>query len=106
MSSNQTVGRLWVHMADNEWSSHENGQIMLNLAKHYAAQLNNMRPLIVTVHEHGGWWLCYLFCEGYPEGLIVGTANDAAHLSADALRFGEEYKNAKSEHLGTIRRDD
>jgi hypothetical protein len=91
--------RLWVHMADHEWGNRK----MDSLALEYAARHANKRPLIITVHEHGGWWLSYLFDDQH-HGLIVGTANDMARLSPAATAAGERYKDYEPAYSGCYRR--
>jgi len=102
-NSAPVVYRLWVHLARDEWSSDEGGRKMENVAKEYAALHGCRRPLLVTVHEHGGWWLSYLF-DGRNDGLVVGTANDRARMSEEALAAGRRYKDARPEYIDDIRR--
>ena len=91
--------RVWIHLAHDEW----NNDVMQRVAEEYAAANADKRPLIVKVYEHGGWWLSYLFgAKDIPDGTICGTANDAATLRPDVMRFGESIE---IEELGDIHRD-
>ena len=90
--------RVYIYLAANEWGN----EIMRRIADDYAAQSDN-RPLVVSVHEHGGWHLSYLY--GAPDiedGTICGTANDAATLSQAVQDFGATIGKVKI--LGEIRR--
>ena len=104
MDNGPTVHRLWVHMADDEWSSQEDGRKMDNLAREYAAQYAE-RPMTVTIHEHGGWWLSFLF-DGKHDGMIVGTANDMARFSPEKEAIIDNLRKLKTNFLGSIRRHD
>lgn len=99
-----TVYRCWVRMADNEWSGDRNGQIMPELAREYAERLKDKRPLVINVHEHGGWYHTYLFSGLYPNGLLIGTANDAAQWSAEVRAVWKSLEGATTEHCGDFRR--
>jgi hypothetical protein len=98
------LGRLWVHMADNEWSGHRNNNIMPELAKEYADRHKTNWPLVVEVVEHGGWFHVYLFDDDNPGGLRLWTANDAAPLSDAAKKVREKYAGATVVYLGDVRR--
>ncbi len=97
-----TVYRVWIWMASNEYSGHENGGIMERIAREalmrHRDKITPTSSVIVEVQEHGGWWLHYTV---NPDTLtpadklvIVGTANDCANLSAEAKRWGERWKGA------------
>jgi hypothetical protein len=87
-----------VQLAADEWAS---GGFMEKARDEYFAQYpESTHPLmVVTVHEHGGWWLQYM-----RDGTIVGTANDAAVLSVKATAFRELVKRIELQYLPTIRR--
>ena len=63
---------------------------------------------IVTVHEHGGWWLQYAR-DHDGQILIVGTANDAAVQSHPQQRLRDrlnaEIRAGTPEWLPEIRRE-
>jgi hypothetical protein len=47
--------------------------------------------LIVTVHEHAGWHLSFLYgAPGISDGTVCGTANDDAVLPRGVLEFGKK----------------
>ena len=82
-----TIYRAYIHLADDEWG---NG-LMQMVAKVYAEEHADRRPLIVTVHEHAGWFLSYLYgAPGISDGTICGTANDDAVLPRGVLEFGKK----------------
>lgn len=99
MVAKDTIYRLSVHLAENEWASQENGNKMWNVAKNYFNKWPALENMIVTVYEHAGWWLSYL-----RDGTIVGTANDMATLSEKAMQWGEVNKLLPVKYLSTIRR--
>jgi hypothetical protein len=81
------VYRAYIYLADDEWG---NG-LMDTVAKVYAEEHADKRPLIVTVHEHAGWFLSYLYgAPGISDGTICGTANDDAVLPRGVLDFGKK----------------
>lgn len=83
------IGR--VHLASNEWSD----AMEKARDEYFARYPESSHPLmVVTVHEHGGWWLQYL-----RDGTVVGTANDAARLSAKAEAFRVLVKGIPVEYL-------
>jgi hypothetical protein len=75
-----TVYRMWARMPDGQYGNDG----MLALAHAAAERHADKRPLLVTVNEHGGWWLQYYF-DATHTALTVGTANDMA-------RFGPEVQ--------------
>ena len=90
--------RAYVHLASNEWGN----EFMRQVADEYAEQ-HAERPLIVSVHEHGGWHLSYLYgAPGIANGTICGTANDTASLPQAVLDFGNGV--GPVEIIGDIRR--
>ena len=60
------VYRAYIHLGGDEWGN----ELMCQVADAYAAEHCDKRPLIVTVHEHAGWFLSFLY--GAP-----GIANGA-----------------------------
>ena len=93
------VYRAYIHLASDEWG---NG-LMPMVANIYAEQHADKRPLIVTVHEHAGWFLSYLYgAPGITDGTICGTANDDAELPRGVIEFGKKIEHRKV--LGNFRR--
>lgn len=92
-----TAYRAYIHLGANEWGN----ELMRQIADEYAGQTDK-RPLIVSVHEHGGWHLSYLYgAPGIDDGTICGTANDAANLPQAVIDFG---RGSVVEIIGDIRR--
>jgi hypothetical protein len=54
---------------------------------------------VVTVYEHGGWWMTFL-----PDGTVVNTANDQGQYSGKALEFRKQQSGKDWECIGEIRR--
>ncbi len=93
-----TVYRVYIHLGRDEWGN----ELMQNLAAAYAQQ-HAERPIIVTVHEHAGWFLSFLYgATGIRDGTICGTANDDAVLPQAVLEFGKAIDAERC--LGYIRR--
>ena len=93
-----TAYRVYIYLAANEWGN----ELMRQIAADYA-QSHDKRPLIVSVHEHAGWHLSFLY--GAPHianGTVCGTANDMATLLQAVIDFGQGI--SKVEILGEIRR--
>ena len=94
-----TVYRTYIHLGNSEWGN----ESMHAIAGDYARQHSDKRPLIVTVHEHAGWHLSFLYgAPGIRDGTICGTANDDAALSQAVIDFGKGVSGV--EVLGDIRR--
>ncbi len=90
--------RAYIHLAGNEWGN----EFMRQVADEYAEQ-HAERPLIVSIHEHAGWYLSYLYgAPGIANGTICGTANDAASLPQAVLDFDNGV--GPVEIIGDIRR--
>jgi hypothetical protein len=76
-------------LADGVWGN----ETMAKAAQEFAADHKELRPLVVHVDEHAGWFLSYLFgAPNIADGTICRcaecrTANDAAHLSEEVLTF-------------------
>ena len=87
-----TIYRAYIHLASDECG---NG-VMQMVANIYAEQHADKRPLIVTVHEHAGWFLSYLYgAPGISDGTICGTANDDAVLPRGVIKFGKKIEASK-----------
>jgi hypothetical protein len=98
--SSLTVYALYIHLADNEWGNatmDELAREALEDPKHPDKQ-----PLVVTVHEHAGWFLCYAKLDG--EILVVGSANDGAAYYGKVAEFRARVRSARWENIGSIRR--
>ena len=93
------VYRVFIHLGSDEWGN----DLMGLVADDYAAEHPDLRPLIVSVHEHAGWHLSFLYgASGISDGTICGTANDAAVLTQPVLAFGKSITDV--EIVGNIRR--
>lgn len=93
-----TAYRACIHLGAKEWGN----ELMQTLAHDYAAD-HAERPLIVSVHEHAGWHLSYLYgAAGIADGTICGTANDTAALPQAVLEFGNRIGTV--EMIGSVRR--
>ena len=62
------VRSIRIFLADNEFSS-----VMPKVAKNFIEKNYGETPLVVTVHEHGGWFLSYAMVDGNLE--IVSSAD-------------------------------
>jgi hypothetical protein len=94
-----TAYRVYIYLAANEWGN----ELMRKVAADYATEHADKWPLIVSVHEHAGWHLSFLY--GAPHianGTVCGTANDMATLSQAVIDFGQGISGV--EILGEIRR--
>jgi hypothetical protein len=87
-----TVYRAYVHMGSDEWGN----ELMTKVANAYAKEHADKRPLIVSVYEHAGWFLSFLYgAAGISDGRICGTANDDAVLPKSVLEFGKSIDAEK-----------
>lgn len=75
---------------------------MRDAAVGYASS-HRERPLVVTVHELGGWWLQYLFGWGY-NGDVVGSANDRAVFGPELEAVRRSLRALPTEQLPEQRR--
>lgn len=82
--------RLNIHLAGNEYG---NG-LMANLANESAAEHTALWPLLITVHEHGGWFLQWFYSADHPQVLIVGSANDGAAWTRDQFYARQSIASA------------
>lgn len=99
-TTSNPVRCLTVHLAGNEWGN----ATMLRLATE--ALTSRKRPAgieVVTVFEHGGWWLEYALVNGAV--CVVNSANGGARFSPDVEKWHAERAGRKWESLGTIRRE-
>ena len=86
------VYRAYIHLGGDEWGN----ELMCEVADAYAAEHADKRPLIVTVHEHAGWFLSFLYgAPGIANGTICGTANDDAVLPRAVIEFGKSIDGDK-----------
>ena len=90
--------RLCIHLADDE-----RGNSTMYSVACLAAGERAERPLLVTVYEHGGWWLSYLFDE-VNAGTVVSSANDGAVFYGPAREARSKYGRVPFRDLGHIRR--
>lgn len=92
------VYRTYIYLSSREWGN----ELMKAVADAYVERADE-RPLIVSVHEHAGWFLSFLYgIPGIRDGTICGTANDRAALRREVLEFGNGVDDVK--FLEDIRR--
>lgn len=86
-----------VHLAPNEWGA----ETMITVAN---AHLNTARGryCVITVHEHGGWWLQFTRIEG--ETICIGSANNLARWSVLVEKYRQFLDRMKIKQLPSIRR--
>lgn len=95
-----TVKCLTVYLAGNEWGN----TVMLRLATE--ALTSRKRPAgikVVTVFEHGGWWLEYAIVGGLVT--VINSANGGARFSPEVEQWHRDRAGRKWESLGSIRRE-
>lgn len=88
-----------VQMADTEWSSHQGGKIMENIARQV---LETGTCDICEVWEHGGWSLGYAFIG--EQLTCISSANDMAQFPPEVKAFRERVYAGTLEYLPAIRR--
>jgi hypothetical protein len=93
---------IYVYLADNEWGNETMGRVAEQIAREHHDKPN----LLITVYEHGGWFLEW-FVEAPGKLVVVGTTNDMARFPkhAESIRFFLGNKNVQWERLPSIRRD-
>ena len=96
----EKVYLLYVHLADNEWGN----DVMHRVATELLRSKQYQKPLVVEVHEHGGWWLQYTLAKN-GEVMVVGTANDGALFQGEAMEFRKKAAKAEIVYAGNIRRE-
>lgn len=96
VKTGKTIAHVEIMLAGNEWGS----RLMTEVATAAIAAAIDRKHLLVTVVEHGGWWLKYAYLNDC-EVVVVGSANDQAEYSkrviewwtwANSLGFGTEYE--------------
>lgn len=82
--------KVWTRIGDAEWGN----EPMDRKAAEVSAVVPE-RPLLVSVQEHGGWWLVYAFgVAGVDDGGIVDSANDCAVFPAAVNAFWRAMKDS------------
>jgi hypothetical protein len=62
-------------------------------------------PIVITVNEHAGWWMSWLFLAGEGGlGTVVGTANDQAQFNEKQRRLIEWIGQQEKTYLPEVRR--
>lgn len=84
------LSHAYIYLADDEWGSELMGQV----AEETFAQHSDVE--VVTVYEHGGWFLTYCLRGG--ELLIVDSANDQAVFEHPKSTIRDEIRRR-----GTVR---
>ena len=93
-----------VYLGDREWGN----ELMSKVARETLESHPDKPWLMVTVHEHGGWWLSYAYKAHQREAgrlkvIIVATANDTAVPNQDCVEW-HAAAPTKIEYIGSIRR--
>jgi hypothetical protein len=102
LAPDHVVHRLWVFMASDEWGN----ELLHKLAAEYLAQHLDKPNLVVSVHEHGGWYLDFTHAKPGSNGpILVGTANDTATPSPERRRFWERVNGLPEVYVDSIRRE-
>jgi hypothetical protein len=86
-----------IYLADNEWQSDGS---MERVAREAFA--NDPELTLVSVCEHGGWWLQYVMDDD--RLLIIGTANDLAKFSPEQMEIKQKLRASKWTYRECIRR--
>jgi hypothetical protein len=96
----EVVYEVAVHLGDNEWGS----DLMMRVAAGVMGSpaYAGKEPLVVTVHEHAGWWLQFAMVDGHLT--IVGTANDRARFAGPGENFRLRCEKARTESSMRSRR--
>jgi hypothetical protein len=102
ISQSEPTKFVTIRMADHEWSSHEQGQIMRNLAWEYLATHPDIG--MVEVMEHGGWWLSFARNNDGVGAMCVNSANDQAAWSDAVLAWWRFHQNLH--YMGSINRQE
>jgi hypothetical protein len=98
-----SIKKLSVYYAPNEYT----GEIgNADLARQYATkdEYRPHWPLLVETVEHGGWAMTHYFDTDHPNGIAVGTANDAAGWSDEQRSLRDKLYNASRDPLPDVRR--
>jgi hypothetical protein len=96
-----TVYKLRIQLADDEWGSPLMEAVATSALRDPAHA--DKQPLVVVVHEHGGWWLAFTMLGG--EAAIVYTANDVAVFRGAARKFRHRADTATWVYLPPINRN-
>lgn len=94
-----------VHLAPHEYDRWEPGE-QYGLMQRIARDLlyANDGPDIVTVYEHGGWYLTFSLLPYTREFATVGTANDLWQPEEKIRQFWQTINAGTLHHLPAIRR--
>lgn len=71
------IHRVTIRMGEGEYGN----ALMEQAAREYAQANPNLENLVITVYEHGGWFLQW-FVDG-DNLVVVGTANDMARFQPE-----------------------
>ena len=86
-----------VFLGGNEWGN----ELMLKVAEDLFSLSTDKENLLVTVHEHAGWYLSYAMIN---ENIrCVSSANDRAEFPEEVRRYWESNQGVKTT-LEVIRR--
>lgn len=108
MDPKQTLYVCYVKLASHEYQHSrrlpdgswvEDGDNMRKAAQEVFEANANKEHIIVSVAEHGGWYLDF-----YKDGRVIGTANDQAFFGSDWIDLIAKLNHMKREYLPEIRR--
>lgn len=88
--------KVMLFMGPKEWGN----ELMEKLAKEVFDNREFDLADCVEVHEHAGWFLTF-----NRDMVVVGTANDGAHLCPEAIRWWNRH-GGQDEIIGIIRRNE
>ena len=99
-AATHALGIAWVHLGENEWGNETMERVANEMAD---SRFADVRPLLLTVYEHGGWFLQFFYDDRH-RALCVGTANDCARFQSEAVAVIESIRRLPPKYLGSIRR--
>lgn len=88
-----------IHLAADEWGSPLMEEIA---AKEFDGFGEDKKSLVLTVHEHAGWYLIFAWIGGHVR--IVDSANDSAVFSAETKAFWGKLSRADVVYVPGFRR--
>lgn len=96
-----SINKVEVFYADGEYTTHIRCD---QVAQEHARQLDPHWPLLVHTVEHGGWGMVHYFDDRHPQGICVGSANDAAVFGPEAQAIRDALFPLERKWLPEIRR--
>lgn len=97
------VHHIVVQMGTGEW---DNGELMQDIAKEQI-KLHHDKAIVVSVHEHGGWFLQFV---AHPDQagdvMVVGTANDTATWRPPQIEMRRFLRESDWVYMPSVKRPD